>query len=172
MTLRNAHSEVNRRSATWRPYAKSLLEGDFAMRIKSLVFAALASFASAFALPASAHAAAAQAAPAYVVVKQDASIPFALRRVTGYRVGQDRSLILDAGHRWYRAELDSFCTRDLRWTHHIRLSPGGIGAFDRFSHVIVDGRRCLVQSVDEIADPRPIDRAARQARQQAHESAE
>ena len=131
------------------------------MNLKSLAVAAAACLA--VALAASPARAVESQIPHYVVLKEDASIPFALRRVTGYRVGKDRSLILDVGPRWYRAELDSFCARDLRWTHRIGLLPGGIGSFDRFSRVIVDGRRCFVRSVDEIADPRPAERAAREA---------
>ncbi|MBL8551081.1 MAG: hypothetical protein JNJ73_13930 [Hyphomonadaceae bacterium] len=141
------------------------------MRIRSLAFAALACVASTFAVV-SANAAEAPATPSYVVLKHNASIPFALRTINGYHVGVDRSLILDVGHRWYRAELDSFCARDLRWTTAIAVRPGGIGAFDRFSHVLVDGRRCRVLSLDEIADPRPVDRAARVAREAAEHARE
>jgi hypothetical protein len=95
-------------------------------------------------------------APRYVVLAQNAAIPFALRTIIGYRVGEDDSLILrHVSRRWYRAELDRPCARDLPWRHRIALRPNPGGTFDRFSYVIIDGRRCYLYSLDEIADPRP-----------------
>jgi hypothetical protein len=97
----------------------------------------------------------APAAPRYVVLHEDVSIPFALRTVNSYRVGEDGSLILRRNNRWFRAELAAICARDLPWRNSVGIRPGATGSFDRLSTVIVDGHRCQISSLDEIADPRP-----------------
>jgi hypothetical protein len=98
----------------------------------------------------------------YRVLAENASIPFADRTITGFKVGEDRSLILTyMNRRWFRAELDRACARDLPWRHSIGIRPSPGGTFDRFSYVIIDGRRCYLYSLDEIADPRlPIEEDA------------
>ena len=91
----------------------------------------------------------------YTVVDDDASIPFA-NNVRGFRVGKDeqRSLLIEGGDgNWYRAELRDSCRRYLPWENAIGLDTGPLNRFDRFSTVIVDGVRCQVVRVDEIADP-------------------
>jgi hypothetical protein len=90
---------------------------------------------------------------AYVVLKSDASIPFANSTVRGFQVGDDDSLILEAGSRWYRAVVWSSCQRDLKWEHAIALVSTPLDTFDRFSRVLVDGRSCPVVSVDQIENP-------------------
>jgi hypothetical protein len=102
----------------------------------------------------------------YTVVRADASIPFAGRSITGYRVGLDRSLILDVvGNRWYRATLDRPCARDLRWEFRIGIRIPSVNSLRENDQVIVDGRRCFILSLDEIADPREVEHAARAARE-------
>jgi hypothetical protein len=131
--------------------------------------AALIAAAMAFgALPAAAQEAAAQEGAAqeqaspYTVVTENSRIPF-VSSVRGFRIGLDKSLILDGpAGKWYRVTLDRSCARDLPWEHAIAIRDR-TGSFDRFSTVIVDGRRCFVRAVDEIADPRPVERALRAA---------
>lgn len=87
----------------------------------------------------------------YRVLVEDAAIPFA-SQVRGFRVGEDGSLLLDAGRKWYRAELWPPCQRDLPWEHEIALVDRA-SRFDRFSSVVIDGEVCRVSRLDEIADP-------------------
>lgn len=102
-------------------------------------------------------AAEAQAQSPYVVIREDARIPFAGRTINGFRVGEDRNSIIFtvAGHRFYRGELDSYCARNLRFDYRIGLDRRfGGGAVERGSIVIIEGQRCMLLSLDEIADPR------------------
>jgi hypothetical protein len=104
-----------------------------------------------------------ETAPIYKVIKQDASIFAANRRVDNYWQGEDGSLILRAGVReWYRVEVWQPCRSDLRWEQAVGLRPGATGSFDRFSDVIVNGKRCAVERIDQIEDPRPVDKALRE----------
>lgn len=102
----------------------------------------------------------------YKVIRENARVPFA-STLRNFSVGQDKTLLLDGpGNTWYRVTLDNFCARDLAWEERIALRDQ-LGSFDRFSSVIVDGRRCIVRAVDQIEDPRPVDRAARDAKRAA-----
>lgn len=92
--------------------------------------------------------------PTFVVLKKNASIPFSGSTIRGFQVAEDDSLILDAGSRWYRAILWSSCQRDLKFESAIGLASRPTDTFDRFSRVIVDGRTCPIQSLDEIENPR------------------
>lgn len=103
-------------------------------------------------------------APAYTILERDVSIPFANRIINGFRVGTDKSLILDGpGGKWYRIELDSFCQRDLAWEQAIGIDSHPTGSLDRFGTILVDHRRCRIVSLDRIADPRPSARRAAEA---------
>ena len=51
-----------------------------------------------------------------------------------------------------RIRLDS-CRRSLPWEHAIAVDNGATNSFDKFSFVVIDGRRCRIQSLDQIADP-------------------
>lgn len=96
----------------------------------------------------------AEAPVAYTVLKEDASVPFASKSIRGFRVGAGRVLLLEAnGGRWYRATLQSTCQSDLPWEHAIGVDGGAIDRVDRFATVIVDGRRCQIETFDEVADP-------------------
>lgn len=98
---------------------------------------------------------AAEAPPVtYTVVTADAAIPFASKSVRGFRVGSERSLLLEAnGGKWYRAILQSSCRSDLPWEEAIGIDAGVIDRLDKFGVVVVDGRRCQIETLDEIADP-------------------
>lgn len=100
----------------------------------------------------------------YVVLEEDADIPFARTRVSSFTVGEDNSLILQVGvSRFYRATLSGPCARDLKFEHRIAIDYDGSGRFDRFSKVFVDGQRCFVQSVDRIESPRLTKKKAAEA---------
>ena len=91
----------------------------------------------------------------YTVVKADASIPFA-NTIRNYRTGKDveKSLLLEGSNgNWYRARLDSFCARALPWENAIGVVQDATNSFDKFSTVVIDGQRCRVVAVDQIADP-------------------
>lgn len=99
---------------------------------------------------------AAEAPVVYTVVDADASIPFASRSVRNFRVGKDaeQSLLLEGpGGRWYRATLEEGCSRNLRWEEAIGVRHDATGRLDRFSSVIIDGRRCIIKALDRIEDP-------------------
>lgn len=99
----------------------------------------------------------------YTVVAADVTIPFQ-RTVNNFRVGLDRSLLLEGtGNKWYRATLPEPCKSDLRWEEAIGLADRGSISVSKFSEVVVNGRRCQLLSLDEIADPRPAEEAARAA---------
>lgn len=99
----------------------------------------------------------------YVVVREDVSIPFG-RMVHNFRVGLDRSLLLESGHnRWYRATLPPPCQSDLRWEESVGLADRSSTSISKFTDVIVDGNRCQILTLDEIADPKAAEDAARQA---------
>jgi hypothetical protein len=130
------------------------------MRLPLFLALALAAAPAAFAeTPKEAE----KAAPIYKVLKQDASIFAANRRVDNYWQGEDGSLILRAGvGEWYRVELWQPCKSDLRWEQAVGLRPNPTGSFDKFSAVIVDGNRCAVERVDKIEDPRAAEKALRE----------
>lgn len=100
---------------------------------------------------------------AYTVVREDVSIPFS-RTVRNFRVGPDRSLLLESGHnRWYRATLSQPCQSDLRWEEEIARADRASSSVSKFTDVIVDGHRCQILTLDEIADPKLAEDAARAA---------
>lgn len=98
-----------------------------------------------------------EAPVAFTVIEADARLPFADNRVSGYQVARDDSLIIRAGpNRWYRATLWESCARELRWAYDriwLEMRPGG--ALDRFTTVVVRGRRCPIQTLDRIERPGP-----------------
>jgi hypothetical protein len=61
--------------------------------------------------------------------------------------------------------LDRPCARDLRWEFRIGIRIPSVNSLRENDQVIVDGRRCFILSLDEIADPREVERAARAARE-------
>ncbi|MBL8558410.1 MAG: hypothetical protein JNM47_06800 [Hyphomonadaceae bacterium] len=104
---------------------------------------------------------------AYEVIREDATIPFT-STVRNFRVGLDKSLLLDGpGGRWYRAQVAEPCKSDLDWEQSIGLADRAMSSVSKFTDVIVDGRRCQIISLDEIANPREAENAARAKAQQA-----
>lgn len=95
------------------------------------------------------------APPAFAVIEADARLPFSDRRISGYQVGRDNSLIVRAGpSRWYRATLWPTCARELRWAYdRIALDTRPGGTLDRFGTVIVRGFRCPIRTFDRIERP-------------------
>jgi len=93
--------------------------------------------------------------PRFTVIEADASLAFSDRRISGFSVARDNSLILRVGpRRWYRATLWQPCARELRWAYErIALDTGPSDTFDRFSTVVVNGLRCPIQTVDRIEPP-------------------
>lgn len=98
-----------------------------------------------------------QAPVAFNVIESDVRVPFADVRVRDYQVARDDSLILRAGaNRWYRATIWEPCASDLRWAwDRIGLDTTPSGTLDKFSTVIVRGRRCPIRTLDRIERPGP-----------------
>lgn len=116
----------------------------------------------------------AEADSPYVVLRENVRVPFASRTINGFQIGVDRrSVIFDGtGRHWYRGELDRGCARDLRWEHRIGLDlRRGFDTLDRFTWILIDGRRCALRSLDEIADPRDIARPEDAAEPKVEEGA-
>lgn len=95
------------------------------------------------------------AAPAYQVIEENASVPFAGNRIHGYEVSADgRSVIFRAGvNDYYRATVWSPCSSDLRFGHRIGFITDGGGRLDKWSRVLVNGNSCPIQTLDRIAPP-------------------
>lgn len=102
-----------------------------------------------------------EAASPYEIIDHNVAIPFAARTITGYRIGLDRSLILDGlGSEFYRAELNESCARDLRWETRIGVQIPTVGSLRANDYVTIDGRRCRLMTLDQIADPRGVEQNA------------
>lgn len=68
-------------------------------------------------------------------------------------VDRDTLLIRGTGKQWYKAELFAPAW-GLNFAHAIGFDPGrGSGTFDRFSSVIVEGRRYPLRSLVEVEAP-------------------
>lgn len=108
-------------------------------------------------------AAEAEAASPYQVIREDVSIPFAQRTVIGFHQGLDDSIILKViGQHYYRADIDSVCRRDLRYDFSVGMRTFS-GSLHRGDRLIIERRPCFINRIDEIADPRPVEAAAREA---------
>jgi hypothetical protein len=95
-----------------------------------------------------------RAQPTYTVLRHNASIPIDVNFDRSYTIQRDGSLIFHVRDRWYHARLTPPCSSDLYGS--LRLGFVHHGPWlDRTSQVIVDGNRCPLRSLDEIADPRP-----------------
>jgi hypothetical protein len=100
----------------------------------------------------------------YAVLRHNASIPIDVNFDRSYTIQRDGSLIFHVRDRWYRARLTPPCSSDLYGS--LRLGFVHRGPWlDRTSQVIVDGNRCPLRSLDEIADPRPEAEREREAAQ-------
>jgi hypothetical protein len=86
---------------------------------------------------------------------QQASIPFAdLGGIRNFRPGPDRNTLLLEGQnrRWYLATFFGSCT-EARYAETIGVMTNHAGSVDRFSGIIVEGRRCPFRSLVEVPDP-------------------
>lgn len=86
---------------------------------------------------------------------QEARIPFAKKNIWNWRVVDDRTvLIQDLGRKWYKATLLGPCI-NLTFAQRVGFDAGPTDTFDRFSAILVQGRRCpLVSLVGTAAPPK------------------
>ena len=77
-----------------------------------------------------------------------ASIPFVDHGgIRDWRADNDRSLWIEAVNRqWYYARTFGPCT-GLRFANRIGFVTEPNGSFDRFSSIIVDGQKCMIDSL-------------------------
>lgn len=85
---------------------------------------------------------------------KDARIPFAdSHGIRDYQPdGEEAMWIEDMRGRWYRAEFLGPC-RDLPYSHAIAFVTRGNGTLDKFGAVLVEGRRCQLNSLKTAAQP-------------------
>ena len=115
-----------------------------------VVLAAAHSVATAADDPTPPPASNAQTAPAQAA---EAQIPFAKRNIWNWQVVDDQTvLIQDQGRRWYKASLFSHCI-DLPFANTIAFDSNPGGTFDKFSAILVRGRRCPLTSLVETTAP-------------------
>lgn len=91
----------------------------------------------------------------YVVIEENATIPFG-RQINGYEVprGDDAVVFRVGTNRWYRATVSPFCASELRFSNSVSaVEPGTGGSLDRFGHVRVRGQYCYFYSLDRIENP-------------------
>lgn len=73
--------------------------------------------------------------------------------IENWRAAEDGSLLVEARNgKWYRATFYGACP-ELRFETAIGFVTDSLGQLDRFSSVVVDGRRCWFRSFEEIEDP-------------------
>ncbi|MFM5947847.1 MAG: DUF6491 family protein [Novosphingobium sp.] len=60
----------------------------------------------------------------------------------------------DHHHRWYYVKLIGLCT-GLSFARQIGFNTNGLSRFDRFSSILVEGRKCKVESVVTAEMPLP-----------------
>lgn len=91
-----------------------------------------------------------------VVVKADASLPFADKGgVQDWRAVSDREIwFLDTHRTWYRAVLFGPAF-ELPWVEHIGIDARPGGTLDRFGGIIVKGQRYNFVSFDKMSGPPP-----------------
>lgn len=84
----------------------------------------------------------------------EARIPFADHgSIEGWQTDGEHALYLEGpGMKWYRAELMGYCP-DLPFADAIGFETRGTGDFDRFSSIVVHGRRCPLKSLVESGPP-------------------
>lgn len=103
------------------------------------------------------------AKPSYVILEEDADFRLHGGGVSGFSVDDDDAIILRArGDEWYRITVWPSCDNDLAFANAIGIDAGPGGQVDRFAQVIVRGRKCPVQTVQQIENPRKATAAAAQ----------
>lgn len=89
-------------------------------------------------------------APRYRVLEADVSIP-ATQSVNGYEIIDANTILLRVGaNRLYAAELSGSCGRAARLNWNIGVETFGGGRIDRDARIVVDGRRCAIQSLSRV----------------------
>lgn len=85
---------------------------------------------------------------------QSAEIPFANNGgIRNWQADSDRVLYIQGnGQQWFKAELMTNCT-GLRFAEQIGFETETSGAFNKFSSIIVEGRKCAVSSFEESEKP-------------------
>jgi len=103
---------------------------------------------------ASALAAPLSASPAPAPRPDEVSIPFVrFGGIWNFEArGEDTLYIQDRSRNWYKAELFGPCT-GLDFAQRIGVDTRFGTSFDRFSTILVDGRRCPLQSVTRSGPP-------------------
>jgi hypothetical protein len=66
--------------------------------------------------------------------------------------GEDTLYIQDRSGAWYRATMFARC-HNLRFSTALGFETRGMNIFDRFSSVVVDGRRCALSSLVKSGPP-------------------
>ncbi|HVY84219.1 MAG TPA: DUF6491 family protein [Caulobacterales bacterium] len=90
--------------------------------------------------------------PQFTVLEPNASV--SLHDVEVRSWGKDDSILLQTNRRqWYRAVISGGCTHAGDLLRGIGFETQTGDLVDRGSFAIVGGQRCLVTSVDKIADP-------------------
>lgn len=73
--------------------------------------------------------------------------------IENWRAGRDGSLLIEARNgNWYRATFHGSC-HDLKFAQRIGFVTDVVGNLDKFSSILVDGRRCWFRSFEQIPDP-------------------
>ena len=89
------------------------------------------------------------------VAEREARIPLlSYGTVRDFRPIDNDTVFFRAGRRWYRAETVGYC-QGLRFAHRIGVNSRGMNSLDRFSDLIVEGRRCPIASLVESPAPDP-----------------
>ncbi len=96
----------------------------------------------------------------------NASIPFVNHGgIQGWRVENDHVLYVQSqAGKWYKAETMGACT-GLSFARRIGFEGGATDTFDRFSTILVDGRRCPLQSLSRVPGPLPSKKSTHRPRQ-------
>ena len=89
-----------------------------------------------------------------VAANERAAIRFAdYGGIENWRPAKDGSLLVEARNgTWYRATFHGPC-HDLKFAQQIGFVTDGTGTLDKFSSVLVDGRRCWFRSFERIESP-------------------
>jgi len=80
--------------------------------------------------------------------------------IRDWRPGPDGTLLVQSLHRkWYRATFFGSCP-EVRFTDTIAFVTEPDGSLDKFSSILVDGRRCWFRTFSEVTDPAELEKLA------------
>ncbi len=87
------------------------------------------------------------------------AIAFAdLGGIRDWRPGPGESLLVQSLNRkWYRVTFFGSCP-EIRFTDTVAFVTEPNGSLDRFSSILVEGRRCWFRTFSEITDPEALER--------------